>query len=59
VLQGGRNFGQKAQKGPGEIKLARRICGLILLKGAEENFANEVPYLTVLTHLQRQRKTLV
>jgi hypothetical protein len=30
MLPGGRNFGQKAQKGPGKIKLAGKICGQIL-----------------------------
>jgi hypothetical protein len=30
MLPGGRNFGQKAQKGPGKIKLAGKICGRIL-----------------------------
>jgi hypothetical protein len=36
VMPGGRNFSQKAQKGPGKIKLTGRICGQILLKVAEK-----------------------
>jgi hypothetical protein len=38
VLPGGRNSGQKANKGPGKKELAGRIRGRILPKGAEENF---------------------
>jgi hypothetical protein len=46
VLPGGRNSGQKAQKGPQKKKMAERICGRILAeflpisgrKGAAENF---------------------
>jgi hypothetical protein len=63
VLPGGRNFGQKAQKGPGKNKVGRKILwpnfGRILLKVAEkgpENIFFLVPNLTVLTHFQRQRK---
>jgi hypothetical protein len=40
VLLGRRNFGQKAQKGPGKIKLAGRICGRILPKVAEKGLEN-------------------
>jgi hypothetical protein len=65
VLSGGRNFGQKAQKGPKKNKVGRKNLwlnfGRILPKVAEKDrriFSKEIPYLTVLTHFQRQRKTL-
>ncbi len=65
MLPGGRNLGQTAQKGPGENKVGqknlwpnfRRILPIAEEKGPK-NFAKEVPYLMVLTHFQRQRKTL-
>jgi hypothetical protein len=51
VLPGGRNFGQKAQKGPQKKKLAERICGRILAdftkkwqKRGRRKFSKEVPY---------------
>jgi hypothetical protein len=55
VLPGGRNFGQKAQKGPGKIELAGRLGGRILAefyvkwqKKGQRKFSKEVPSLTVL-----------
>jgi hypothetical protein len=52
VLPGGRNSGQKAQKGPQKKKkLAERICGRILAdftkkwqKRGRKKFSKEVPY---------------
>jgi hypothetical protein len=51
VLPGGRNSGQKAQKGPQKKKLAERICGRILAdftkkwqKRGRRKFSKEVPY---------------
>ncbi len=65
VLPGGRNFGQKAQKGQGKNKVTRKNLwpnfGRIYQKWQKRGrriFSKEVPYLTVLTHFQRQRKTL-
>jgi hypothetical protein len=59
VLAGGRNFGQKAQKGPGKNKVSRKNLwpnfGRILPKAAErgpKNISKNVPYSTVLTHFQ-------
>jgi hypothetical protein len=51
VLPGGRNSGQKAQKGLQKKKLAERICGRILAdftkkwqKRGRRKFSKEVPY---------------
>jgi hypothetical protein len=40
VLPGGRNSGQKAEKGPRKVMLAGRICGRILPKVAEKGPKN-------------------
>jgi hypothetical protein len=55
LLPVGRNFGQKAQKGPGKIELAGRLGGRILAefyvkwqKKGQREFSKEVPSLTVL-----------
>ncbi len=66
VLPGGRNFGLKAQKVAGEKKswpeefVAEFLPNFTKSgqKEAGEYFIKQVPYLTVLTHFQRQRKTL-
>jgi hypothetical protein len=51
VLPGGRNSGQKAQKGPQKKKLSERICGRIfaefyqkLAERDRRKFSKEVPY---------------
>ncbi len=51
MLLGGRNSGQKAQKGPQNKKLAERICGRNLAdftkkwqKRGRRKFSKEVPY---------------
>jgi hypothetical protein len=57
VLQGGRNSGQKAQKGPQKKKLAERICGRILAefyqkvaeKGKHKIFKRSSLFLAMIT----------
>jgi hypothetical protein len=57
VLPGGRNSGQKAQKGPQKKKLAERICGRILAefyqkvaeKGLQKIFKRSSLFLAVIT----------
>jgi hypothetical protein len=65
VLPGGRNSGQKAQKGRGKKvggwKNLWPNIGRILPTAAEKGprkFSKEVPYCTVMANSQRQRQNL-
>ncbi len=66
VLPGGRNFGQKARKGLEKYKVGQKKLwpnfGQMWPKVTEKVwriFSKEVPYLTAMTHFQRQRKTSI
>jgi hypothetical protein len=63
VLPDGRNFGLKAQKGPGKNKTGQKDLwpnfNKIGRKEGRRKFVKNVPYLTVLIHFQRHRKTLI
>jgi hypothetical protein len=66
MLPGGQNFGQKAQKGPEKKKVGLEESEVLSAefyqkwqKRGRRIISEEVPYLTVQTHFQRRRKTLI